>query len=55
MYGYEIWLGNKLVTASNYEYDSAYEAESEGNFAVSSYADVSGVHWSKFTVVVCGD
>lgn len=55
MYGYEIWLGNKLVTASNYEYESAYEAESEGNFAVNAYADVSDVHWSEFTVVVCGD
>ena len=55
MYAYEIWLGDKLITESNYEYETSYEAESEGGFAVDTYADVSGVHWSEFTVVVCGD
>lgn len=51
-YYYEIYLDGSLISQSNCEYDSYEEAESEANFAVSTYADCSDRHWSEFQVKI---
>ena len=51
-FGYEIYLDNKLISDSNIEYESEYEAESEGNFEISSLADCYDRHWSEFTLSI---
>lgn len=53
MYAYEIYLGEELVSQSNYEYETEQEAESEGYFAVCCIADLRCIHWSEFRVIVC--
>ena len=51
-YAYELYLDGELITESNYEYESEYEAESEGGFAANCYADIMDCRWSDFDVVV---
>lgn len=53
-YAYTITLDGRFISQSNFEYDSYDEAESEGYFAVRSYADMMNVHWSEFVVTVEG-
>lgn len=51
-YAYTITLDGRFISQSNFEYDSYDEAESEGYFAVRSYADMMNVDWSEFVVTV---
>ena len=53
-YAYEIYLDGKLVSESNYEYESRSEAESEAGFAVSTYADCYDRGWYEFKTVIRG-
>jgi hypothetical protein len=50
-YRYEIWLDGGVIS-DGYGFESYSEAESEGNFAISSYADAYNRHWSEFRLVV---
>ena len=54
MYAYEIYLDGKLVSESNYEYESRSEAESEAGFAVSTYADCYDRGWYEFEIRIRG-
>ena len=51
-YAYEIYLDGELIDESAYEYETKEEAESEGNFNVSTQAECRDRHWSEFTVVI---
>ena len=52
MYYYEIYLDGRLIDTSNCEYESREEADSECNFAISSYADSMDRHWSEFQLEI---
>lgn len=51
-YGYIVYLDGAVISESSMEYDSYSEAESEGNFSASCYADSMDRHWSEFDVEV---